>query len=192
MAVLRNAVSDYVLREGLVVGAQANEFVRDEGRRYMATDIRCGECGAAEGDRCEGARFCPLRMRTAVELAREGQLVSRGPAKVVTECPDCERTDFGGRRLACANPAHQCQRRDRSGKQCQWAVLPGTLHCPSHTNQVKPGRKSALTDEKVAEAIKTHDSGQIWAVIAQRLGVSQQNLAVRVKRYRAKQRADSE
>jgi hypothetical protein len=31
-----------------------------------------------------------------------------------------------------------------------------------------------------------------WAEIAQRMGVSQQNLAMRVKRYRAKQRAASE
>jgi hypothetical protein len=45
-----------------------------------------------------------------------------------------------------------------------------------------------MSEEQVAEAIRTHDEGgKIWAVIAESMGVSQQNLAVRVKRYRAKQ-----
>ena len=111
---------------------------------------------------------------------------------MVTECTDC-RVEFNGRQRACSRPAHKCQRRDRNGKQRQWAVLQGTLHCAVYTNQVKPGRGSSMSEEQVAEAIRMHDEGgKIWAVIAEGMGLSQQNLAVRVKRYRAKQRATSE
>ena len=191
MAILRNGVSDYVLREGVSSSSGVPEFVPDEGRRFKATDIRCEDCGAAEGDRCEGAGFCLLRMRAATELARAGQLDSHGPARVLSECEDCHRQmNPGGRFFSCANTAHQCRKRRGDGKQCQYAVQPGSLYCPAHAAQElgrRPGRKPLLSEEQVAEAMRRYDAGgETWVGIAQSMRVSDTNLQARVKMLRAR------
>jgi hypothetical protein len=176
--------AEVVLREGISAGTPA--WVADEGRRYSALDVPCNPgCGAVTGDRCSGPVFCGIRMQQAADLAREGQLVSLGPAKVVVECANC-KPDASGRKLACSNPSHRCARRDRTGQPCQWAAEPGSPRCKSHfAVQVKPGRKPVLTDAQVAEAMRRHEAGEKWQQIADSMGVSLSNIQSRVAKKRA-------
>ena len=194
MTSLRNGVADYVLREGVSSGAPAPAFERDEGRRYSAMDLPCSECQSPAGERCPGNRVCAARMEAAVAMVRDGKLDSHGPALVLSECQDCRRQkNPGGRWFACANTSHQCRKRRGDGKQCQYAVLPGTYHCPAHTAQqpgTRPGRRPVLTDAQVADAMRRHDAdGETWARIAESLNVSVANLALRVKKLRERQQA---
>lgn len=140
------------------------------------------------GVRCPGPVFCHARMREAAELARAGKLESHGPARVVIVCAAC--SEYNGRRWACANPAHRCQRRDGDGKQCQWAVELDAVFCEAHLTRPLPrsngGRKPILSDAQIAEAIKRHDSGKIWSDIANSVGIGKQALSASIKRYRDK------
>lgn len=181
-----DALTEWALRGG-VSRSGVPEFTKDERRRYMATDIPCEGCGAAIGDRCSSARFCQVRMAAATELARVGKLQSHGPAMRTTVCPDCQRMDFAKHKFACANTSHQCRKRLSDGTQCKFAVLPGGTLCASHAAQqpgTKPGRKPALSDAQVADAIRRHDVGETWPMIATSLGVSQSSLMARVKKMR--------
>ena len=162
----------------------APEFVRDEGRRYLATDLPCEDCGAVVGERCAGTRICVARMQLAAQLARDGEIQSHGPARDIRDCPDCARMNG----VACAANGHQCAKRVRDGQQCKYAVVPGSKLCETHANQQPGGRKPLLTEDQVVEGIKRQEAGERWQDIAASMGVGQSTLTTRVKRYREKQK----
>jgi hypothetical protein len=183
---LRDAVTTWALKSDMGMSHSAPDFVRDEGRRFLATDLLCEDCGAVVGERCVGTRFCAQRMQLAAQLARDGEIQSHGPARVVAECPDCERMNG----MACAANGHRCAKRTRDGSQCQHAVVPGTRFCRTHTTnqqpavrKLPPARKPVLSGAQTAEIrhlfastqhLKLRDPNR-WthAGLAEKFGVSE-------------------
>lgn len=151
---------------------------------YLATDLPCGDCGAAKGDRCAGTRFCASRIQAALALARAGQLASHCPAAVAeAACSACSW--FNGKHWASTNQLHRCVTRSRAG-QCPYAVESGSRHCSTHAGRASAqvrsaARKSKLTSADVqAMRVMKHD-GKTAAEIGARFGVSEATVYARLK-----------
>jgi hypothetical protein len=151
MPLPRNYV-DSIDNGGMGFALGQPRFAPDPGRVFRATDLSCGDCGAAVGSPCTGKAFCAQRMADLRAAISNGTASSHGPVRPEQVCPDCSRGRRNGRPLACIRPSHRCPKMVAAGRRCDYAIEPGWDACSYHSGHWGSITPEPGTTKKPGEA----------------------------------------